>query len=226
MHAALELSQKLFFPLPTGALIMQPFLERKVSLSSKLAQYPSMATIVEHGDIPLQPFTRRHRNQSTCSLDDARTVYGRSQSAIFEKDLGTDFGKDLSNDYYLDITRRHQNQSTYSLDDARTIYGPNQSAIFGKDLGTDFGKDLSSYYYLEKELPPLPEKAPSVSYYPASEAGVEAVDWDGPDDQANPKNWAFSRKWAVTVVVSLFTLLSRVFFLLLTFWTYLIRCRT
>ncbi|OKL59558.1 hypothetical protein UA08_05013 [Talaromyces atroroseus] len=34
------------------------------------------------------------------------------------------------------------------------------------------------------------------------------VTWDGPDDLANPKNWKTGRKWAVTFVVSSFTLIS------------------
>lgn len=37
---------------------------------------------------------------------------------------------------------------------------------------------------------------------------VIVVDWDGPNDPKNPKNWAFGNKWAVTVVVSAFTLLT------------------
>ncbi|PMD13635.1 MFS multidrug transporter-like protein [Hyaloscypha hepaticicola] len=36
------------------------------------------------------------------------------------------------------------------------------------------------------------------------------VTWEGPDDKANPKNWAFSRKWAATLVVSSFTFISPV----------------
>ncbi|KIY65819.1 MFS polyamine transporter [Cylindrobasidium torrendii FP15055 ss-10] len=36
------------------------------------------------------------------------------------------------------------------------------------------------------------------------------VDWDGPDDPENPKNWTYSRKWRATVVVSLFTFVSPV----------------
>ncbi|KAJ7067427.1 MFS polyamine transporter [Mycena amicta] len=36
------------------------------------------------------------------------------------------------------------------------------------------------------------------------------VDWDGPDDRENPKNWSRSKKWAATVVVSAFTLISPV----------------
>lgn len=36
------------------------------------------------------------------------------------------------------------------------------------------------------------------------------VKWDGPDDPENPKNWPSSKKWAATVVVSLFTFISPV----------------
>lgn len=36
------------------------------------------------------------------------------------------------------------------------------------------------------------------------------VSWSSLDDRANPKNWAMSRKWAVTITVSLFTFISPV----------------
>ncbi|KAF8066548.1 MFS polyamine transporter [Lyophyllum atratum] len=36
------------------------------------------------------------------------------------------------------------------------------------------------------------------------------VDWDGPKDPANPKNWSYRRKWAATLVVSSFTFISPV----------------
>ncbi|KAF8855353.1 MFS multidrug transporter-like protein [Acephala macrosclerotiorum] len=36
------------------------------------------------------------------------------------------------------------------------------------------------------------------------------VSWSGPDDPENPKNWAFKRKWAATLVVSSFTFISPV----------------
>ncbi|KAG1852442.1 MFS polyamine transporter [Suillus subalutaceus] len=39
---------------------------------------------------------------------------------------------------------------------------------------------------------------------------VLIVDWDGPDDSQNPKNWSLRRKWAATIILSLFTLLSPV----------------
>ncbi|KAF3000672.1 hypothetical protein E8E13_001055 [Curvularia kusanoi] len=34
------------------------------------------------------------------------------------------------------------------------------------------------------------------------------VTWDSADDPANPKNWSFQRKWAATLIVSCFTLVS------------------
>jgi hypothetical protein len=36
------------------------------------------------------------------------------------------------------------------------------------------------------------------------------VTWDGLDDPENPKNWATKRKWAVTVLISTFNLISPV----------------
>ncbi|KAF7760102.1 hypothetical protein Agabi119p4_10778 [Agaricus bisporus var. burnettii] len=43
-----------------------------------------------------------------------------------------------------------------------------------------------------------------------SEPNIIVVDWDGPDDPTNPKNWKYSKKWASTVIVSLFTFISPV----------------
>ncbi|KAL6301413.1 MFS polyamine transporter [Sparassis latifolia] len=36
------------------------------------------------------------------------------------------------------------------------------------------------------------------------------VDWDGPDDLANPRNWSKRRKWAAALTVSAFTFISPV----------------
>ncbi|THH06070.1 hypothetical protein EW145_g4340 [Phellinidium pouzarii] len=36
------------------------------------------------------------------------------------------------------------------------------------------------------------------------------VDWDGPDDPENPRNWSYKRKWIVTLIVSAFTFISPV----------------
>ncbi|KDQ23017.1 hypothetical protein PLEOSDRAFT_1094703 [Pleurotus ostreatus PC15] len=39
---------------------------------------------------------------------------------------------------------------------------------------------------------------------------VLIVDWDGPNDPLNPKNWSYKKKWAATIVVSSFTFISPV----------------
>ncbi|KAI9001557.1 MFS polyamine transporter [Trametes punicea] len=36
------------------------------------------------------------------------------------------------------------------------------------------------------------------------------VNWDGPDDPQNPKNWSYKRKWAATVIVSAFNFITPV----------------
>jgi len=36
----------------------------------------------------------------------------------------------------------------------------------------------------------------------------DIIDWDGPDDPANPMNWPFSKKFAAIGTVSFITLLS------------------
>lgn len=43
-----------------------------------------------------------------------------------------------------------------------------------------------------------------------SDTDVLIVDWDGPDDPQNPKNWSYRRKWAATFIISSFTFISPV----------------
>ncbi|KAI9060888.1 MFS polyamine transporter [Trametes sanguinea] len=43
---------------------------------------------------------------------------------------------------------------------------------------------------------------------PKDNPDVYIVDWDGPDDPENPKNWTVRKKWAVTLVVSSYAFLS------------------
>ena len=41
-----------------------------------------------------------------------------------------------------------------------------------------------------------------------SEADPHLVDWDGPDDAANPQNWPAGKKWLHIIIVSLFALVT------------------
>ncbi|KAJ5375921.1 hypothetical protein N7509_012807 [Penicillium cosmopolitanum] len=43
-----------------------------------------------------------------------------------------------------------------------------------------------------------------------SRQDAKLVDWDGPDDPENPKNWPNKKKWAATITVSFFTFISPV----------------
>ncbi|KAA1478677.1 MFS polyamine transporter [Dentipellis sp. KUC8613] len=44
----------------------------------------------------------------------------------------------------------------------------------------------------------------------ADDPNVIIVDWDGPDDLANPRNWTLRQKWGATAIVSAFTFISPV----------------
>lgn len=43
-----------------------------------------------------------------------------------------------------------------------------------------------------------------------SDDHILAVDWDGPNDPENPRNWSFSKKWRAILIVSAFTFISPV----------------
>ncbi|PPQ78471.1 hypothetical protein CVT25_011866 [Psilocybe cyanescens] len=43
-----------------------------------------------------------------------------------------------------------------------------------------------------------------------TDSEVLLVDWDGPSDPSNPKNWPYRKKWVATLVVSSFTFISPV----------------
>ncbi|KAI1428223.1 major facilitator superfamily domain-containing protein [Xylaria sp. FL1777] len=53
--------------------------------------------------------------------------------------------------------------------------------------------------------PQLTEKVTTTAANPSD---PNLVTWTGPDDPENPKNWAFSKKWAAVFTVSLFTFIS------------------
>ncbi|KAA1477064.1 MFS polyamine transporter [Dentipellis sp. KUC8613] len=44
----------------------------------------------------------------------------------------------------------------------------------------------------------------------SKDSNILIVDWDGPDDPANPRNWTFRQKWGATAIVSAFTFISPV----------------
>ncbi|KAF5371182.1 hypothetical protein D9758_004213 [Tetrapyrgos nigripes] len=61
-----------------------------------------------------------------------------------------------------------------------------------KEYGDDDVHDPESYAPTVAESPPPKEKE-------------QVVDWDGPDDPANPQNWSIRRKWLMTILTSSIT---------------------
>ncbi|KAI0368400.1 MFS polyamine transporter [Pilatotrama ljubarskyi] len=49
-----------------------------------------------------------------------------------------------------------------------------------------------------------------VSDCPVNASDAYIVDWDSPEDPANPKNWSIKQKWAITLVVSSYAFISPV----------------
>ncbi|KAK5134646.1 hypothetical protein LTR08_006302 [Meristemomyces frigidus] len=62
---------------------------------------------------------------------------------------------------------------------------------------------------VEAQIPPRLERT-TTTKSSRSKHDPNLVTWDGPNDPANPKNWSLGRKWAATLVVSVFTFISPV----------------
>ncbi|KAG6849258.1 hypothetical protein H0H93_009963 [Arthromyces matolae] len=50
---------------------------------------------------------------------------------------------------------------------------------------------------------------PAAIYTHHEDSSNDLVGWNGPDDPGNPRNWSVRRRWVVTLVVSLFTFISK-----------------
>ncbi|KAF8498755.1 MFS polyamine transporter [Russula emetica] len=70
--------------------------------------------------------------------------------------------------------------------------------------------DEHSETHLPSTLTPTPSHLPPPSSTRASDDRILIVDWEGPDDPENPRNWSFSKKWHATMIVSAFTFISPV----------------
>ncbi|KAG9310436.1 MFS polyamine transporter [Chiua virens] len=98
------------------------------------------------------------------------------------------------------------------MDSLNTRDLPNASELANADVSptvTRRGSRLSNDQNLEAHHTSIPvdsEPSPGGS----GNNDMLIVDWDGPDDLQNPKNWSFRRKWAAIAIVSGFTFISPV----------------
>ena len=84
------------------------------------------------------------------------------------------------------------------------------SAVRSKDSHAEFEKDqerssTSSVNEPERDLEKNGVKATEQEQEPQD---PNIVDWDGPDDPANPVNWSLTKKWSNIAVLSAMTLLT------------------
>lgn len=84
---------------------------------------------------------------------------------------------------------------------------PEGSAL-SEDLGIEPGNDkATSSRSSTISASDDPEKAQPVTVTD-EESDPNIVDWDGPDDPANPQNWRGAIKWGQIAVISFLTLLT------------------
>ena len=62
----------------------------------------------------------------------------------------------------------------------------------------------------EHQAPNGVQQKPETQDAPSTANGIFIVDWDGPDDTANPLNWTFGKKWLNMGLISAITLLTYV----------------
>lgn len=86
-----------------------------------------------------------------------------------------------------------------SLENAETVQEARGGTVNERDLDLEQGQQPQAE--LEKSRTARSNR---------SRQDTKLVQWDGPDDPDNPKNWPNKKKWAATVTVSLFTFISPV----------------
>lgn len=71
------------------------------------------------------------------------------------------------------------------------------------------GRTLNSAHQIPEQNQ---SQKPHISELLAAKDGKDIliVDWDGPDDPQNPKNWSYRRKWAAALIISAFSFISPV----------------
>lgn len=71
---------------------------------------------------------------------------------------------------------------------------------------TDLEKVITNSNPLGKET--VDEEATNVPSESSIKDKSKIVDWDGPDDKENPRNWSRGKKWAATGIVAAYTFVS------------------
>ncbi|KAK2463963.1 hypothetical protein APHAL10511_004014 [Amanita phalloides] len=93
---------------------------------------------------------------------------------------------------------------------------PRQHPLFFPLMQPEIDGDTNSIYSRETRAPtPIHPDDKLVKDVAEEDGSYQItdeilVDWDGPDDPANPLNWTYKQKWTATIFVSLYTFISPV----------------
>lgn len=128
-----------------------------------------------------QPSARNSPRQKLARLHSGTYLDDHSHFHHQDGNETTDYSGETSSSEELDITEKEQEQENSS----RRGSHDRESDAGAK---TDAQTDLEAGLKLEKRRSTRTPKDPNL------------VDWNGPDDPENPKNWQLSRKWAATLI--------------------------
>jgi hypothetical protein len=120
--------------------------------------------------------------------------------SVYHHDHAAD-DTDIEDTEEQESTHSHALSPQSSSDLDREKQEPDDIPI--EPFGAATARDLEAQSE-KTDRPPLSRKSTR------SIKDANLVDWDGPDDPLNPKNWSKGRKWAATLVVSSFTFISPV----------------
>ncbi|KAH8800635.1 MFS multidrug transporter-like protein [Xylogone sp. PMI_703] len=100
-------------------------------------------------------------------------------------------------------------------------YNPTQLQVIGRNLinnqetvqpqdQMDQGEECGPTELREEVITEQDAESASKPNGEGSDADLNLVTWEGPNDPSNPTNWSYPRKWAATLIVSSFTFISPV----------------
>lgn len=84
-------------------------------------------------------------------------------------------------------------------------FGGANSSIHSKDTSQP---DDAAYKHDVENQPGHDNNGVDTATHEKAPQDPNIVDWDGPDDPANPMNWSSAKKFAAIGIVSLITMLS------------------
>ncbi|KAF1947175.1 MFS general substrate transporter [Clathrospora elynae] len=172
---------------------------------------------------PRKPELRRSSRSRSQSHSQSRP---RRSDQTLHRILSSQFPDDHSvyhhddgEDVRIDADARSLHKTENQRRDAETLSSDNDDSAHdvGEKEEKPEGGDEASHedettyqeirggipYEHDVEAPPLEKKKSTLSI-----KDLNLVTWDSDDDPKNPKNWSMKRKWAATLIVSSFTLVS------------------